>query len=308
MAGDDGAGPADPEHGGVDGSADLDELTQHVRWDRVADAVDADERDDVVDPAGLDVVGVEPDPRQRRQELPLHLGALGRGDAGRPGRHCVHALVEPDLRSGVELVAVGGDAVELDLGQERLVQLTEGTLDLALALGVTGLARRDLDAVVGGELDRRRVQLEPASLRGAERAHPVGAGHGRHAAEGLEGSHDALEGVLPVLAGGEPPHALPGPRRDRAEHPKRMVPAPRLGDVVEVAEVELDLLARVGVDRHRHRSRRPEPRTPHVPDRTCHGRVGAGEALGPQLVVHRHGQQPRAPPAAPRPEHANAAS
>jgi hypothetical protein len=45
-----------------------------------------------------------------------------------------------------------------------------------------------------------------------------------------------------------------------------MIPPPPLGDVVEVAEVELVLLARVGVDRHRHGRRRPEPRPTDVAD------------------------------------------
>lgn len=93
-------------------------------------------------------------------------------------------------------------------------------------------------------------------------------------------------------AGSEPPHALPGPRRDRPEAPQRRVPAPGDSDAVEVAEVELDLLARIGVDRDRHRSRRPEPRAPHLPDRSHDGRIRTGVTLSAQLVEHRHRQQP----------------
>ena len=78
VAGDDGAGPANLEAGAVDGSADLDELAQHLRWHRTADAIDADGRQDGVDPTSLDVVGVETDPRQRRQKLQLDLCSLGR--------------------------------------------------------------------------------------------------------------------------------------------------------------------------------------------------------------------------------------
>ncbi len=94
------------------------------------------------------------------------------------------------------------------------------------------------------------MQAEPASLRRAQRAHPVGARHGRHAAERLEGAGQAFEGVVLVLRGREPPQALAGPARDRSEAAQRMVPSPAFGDVVEVAEIELVFLARVGVDRH----------------------------------------------------------
>ena len=223
---------------------------------------------------------------------PLDHGPLGRGDAGRPGRHGMHTLLEPRRSPAVELIDRGGDAVDLDLWGNRLLQLTERPLDLALALGVTGLARRDLHSVVSGELDRRRMQPEPPALRRAQRAHPIGAGDSRDAAERLEGPDDAFEGVLPVLAGREPPDALPGPRRDRPEAPQRVLPTPRLGDGVEVAEVELDLLTRVGVDRHRRRSRGPEPRPTDLPDRSHDGRIRTGVTLRSQLVEHRHGQQP----------------
>ena len=42
VAGHDGAGPANLERVAVDGAADLDELAQHVRRDRVADTVESD--------------------------------------------------------------------------------------------------------------------------------------------------------------------------------------------------------------------------------------------------------------------------
>ena len=59
--------------------------------------------------------------------------------------------------------------------RRTLPEVAERPLDLAFALGVAGLTGLDLGAVVPGELQRRRVQLEPAALRPAERAHPVGA-------------------------------------------------------------------------------------------------------------------------------------
>ena len=47
----------------VDLAADLDLVPQRFRRDRVAVRVDRHERPRVVHPPGLDVVGVEPDPR-----------------------------------------------------------------------------------------------------------------------------------------------------------------------------------------------------------------------------------------------------
>ena len=90
---------------------------------------------------------------------------------------------QPLLGSPVQLGQIGGHAVELDLGQERLLQLAERPLDLAFAFRVAGLARRDLGGVMRGEPDRRRVQHEPSTLRPAERAHPVGATRSGHTSD-----------------------------------------------------------------------------------------------------------------------------
>ena len=99
---------------------------------------------DVMHPAHLDVVGVEPPPRQRRQEAVLGREPFDRRHTGRRDAHRMHPLVEPEPGPPVQLVEIGGDAVEFDLGQERLLQLTERSLDLAFAFRVTGLTGLDL--------------------------------------------------------------------------------------------------------------------------------------------------------------------
>ena len=152
----------------VDRAADLDELAEAPRAAPSSGRRQRDERHDVVHPAGLDVVGVEPHPRQRRQERPLDRAAarpvVHRSPATRTGctRSSSHVPGAP-----VQLVEIGGDAVELDLGQERLLQLAERPLDLALAFRVPALHDVIVGAVMRGETDRRRVQHEPAALRAA---------------------------------------------------------------------------------------------------------------------------------------------
>ena len=83
VGGDDLAGPTDRELAGIDHAADLDELTEDLWRHRVADTIDSDERDDVVNPAGLDIIAIEPHPRQRTQERPLDLQSLGGWFTGR---------------------------------------------------------------------------------------------------------------------------------------------------------------------------------------------------------------------------------
>ena len=54
-----------------------------------------------------------------------------------------------------------------------LVSVLLVQVPIALAFRVSGLTRLDLGAVMTGELERRRMQLEPSSLRLTERTHPV---------------------------------------------------------------------------------------------------------------------------------------
>ena len=95
------------------------------------------------------------------------------------------------------------------LFEEPLLDVSEGAFDLALALGVSGLAGPDLGAVELGEGGRGRVQAEPPALGLPEGPHPVGAQHLGHPAD-------------------EPRRTAPGPRRcarwsmERANHQMRI--------------------------------------------------------------------------------------
>ena len=112
----------------------------------------------------------------------------------------MNALVEPHVCPPVQIVEIDWDAVGFDLGQERLLQRPERSLDLALAFGVAGLTRRDLRRVMRGEADRRRVQFEASALGPAERSHPIGATRRRDAADLVEEPGDPFEGVMTILA------------------------------------------------------------------------------------------------------------
>ena len=220
----------------------------------------------------------------------------------------MNTAVEPGLGSTVELVDVGGDAVELDLGQERLSQLPERPLDLPFALRVAGLTGGDLHAVMSSERHRGGVQLEPSALRRTQRPHPVRPRRRRDTAERFEHPDEPFEGVVLVLGGGEPPHPLSWPARDRPEAAQRMIPAPPTGDVVEVAEVELVFLARIGVDRHRHRRRRlgtvdPERHGRRAPPSDTNPRTPRRAACGAPTPPTDAGRCPatsRSAPATPR--------
>src|SRR4051812_49788362 len=118
----------------------------------------------------------------------------------------MHPGLQPAFGAPVQLGEIGRDAVELDLGQERLLQLTERTLDLAFAFRVPRLARRDLGGVMGGEADRRREQHEPAALRTTEGTHPIRATRRWDPTRGVEEPGDTLRGVVTVLRRREPPH------------------------------------------------------------------------------------------------------
>ena len=67
----------------------------------------------------------------------------------------------------VQLGEIGRDAVEFDLGQERLLELTKRPLDFAFAFGITGCTRRDRRRMMRSEPNRRRMQHEPPALRPA---------------------------------------------------------------------------------------------------------------------------------------------
>ena len=100
----------------LDRTADLDFLAEHVVRDPVTGPLDGDERHDVVDPAGFDIVGVEPVPRQPCEEAPPDLEPNRRLLAGRTGCHGVDAFTQPYRGTAVELGDVGGDSVDRVVG------------------------------------------------------------------------------------------------------------------------------------------------------------------------------------------------
>lgn len=154
---------------------------------------------------GLDVVGVEPTSRQRPEEASLYVEPLGRSHSGAAVLAGVHTLVDPQPPTIVELVDRRRHTGDDELLEERLLQITERPLDLALAFRVAGLARLDLDTVMPGELKGLRAQQEPSPLGLAEGAHPVGPGDLRDTASRVEEPGDTLEGVLTVDRRREPP-------------------------------------------------------------------------------------------------------
>ncbi len=74
------------------------------------------------------------------EEVAFDLQARRRRLTGRTRLDGVHTLGEPHLRAPVQIGEIDRDAVGFDLGQERLLELAERSLDLALAFGVAGLA------------------------------------------------------------------------------------------------------------------------------------------------------------------------
>ena len=110
----------------------------------------------------------------------------------------VDTVGDPAGGAIVEFVDAVGHAGHDEFLEERLLQITKRTLDLAFAFRVAGLTRLDLHTVMAGELECRRVQKEPPPLRQAEGAHPVGASQQRHATRGVEEPGDPFEGVLTI--------------------------------------------------------------------------------------------------------------
>src|SRR5690625_753719 len=134
-------------------------------------------------------------------------------------------LSKPDLGSPVQISEIDRDALGFDLGQERLLQLTKRTLDLALAFRVPSSTRNDLHPVMSPERDRWGVQLETTTLGPTECSHPIRSTRDRHTPGLLEEADHALESVMAVLRGREPPEAPTRPRQDHPEHDQRPSPA-----------------------------------------------------------------------------------
>src|SRR5213078_4297762 len=160
---------------------------------------------------------------------------------------------QPGGGPGVEL----GDRSRRSYGDELLheggLELTEGSLDLSLSLGIAGGAGLEAETVGGRELQGFGDEAEGLASGHPEGPHAVGPPDPGHAADVLEEAHQALEGVGPVHRRGEPPVAVAAPAQDRPEAvqlPKAPGPAPGTA----VGPVELELLACGSLDRHAHRS------------------------------------------------------
>lgn len=77
---------------------------------------------------GLHAVGVEASGRQRCEGLALDLEAFARSDAGAAMGPGVHALIDPELRPGVEVADRAGQTGHDELFEERLLQILERAL------------------------------------------------------------------------------------------------------------------------------------------------------------------------------------
>src|SRR5690606_5883600 len=144
----------------------------------------------------------------------------------------------------VELVEVGGWTIQLDLLEERLLVVAERPLHLPLPGGITRRAGDDFDLMVGGELDRRRMQAEPFPRRLAQRSHPVDPHPTRDPTRRFEEPDHPLKRVLAVERRGEPDGAPPRPTQDTTQTEQLVVPTPADGPVGAVRPIQLRLLAR----------------------------------------------------------------
>ncbi len=170
---------------------------------------------------------------------------------------------QPHLGAPVQL----GDVdrrIEIDLGQEPGLEIAERPLDLAFAGGVTWPAHLQRQPVVTGELQHRWMPPEAAATELAELPHPIRPPDRRDPVEVVEPASQALQRVGLVDRRGEPPAFAAAPAQHRPEAMQLMVPAPAAGPPVAVRPVELELLTRRRVDRHRHRRRPAAQAAAHV--------------------------------------------
>ena len=96
-------GQSDLEHPFTERGPTLDQLAQGVGRDRVGDAFPLDEGKHGVHPSGLDVGGVEADPRQDGHHRNLEGQAVDRSHACRRVHSVVHSGGEERLGPGIDL-------------------------------------------------------------------------------------------------------------------------------------------------------------------------------------------------------------
>ena len=140
--------------------AHFDLLAETARWHRVAHAAPLDLGDGHVHPPGLD-------DRRCRTAGEAAAPSIGASISESLGRDLSHAAVESAVDAArrsssaarsLSSATLFGAPVARALFEEPLLHVTEGAFDLALALGVPGLAGPDLGAVELGEASRRRVE------------------------------------------------------------------------------------------------------------------------------------------------------
>ena len=202
----------------------------------------------------------------------------------------MHLRPQPGCGTGVQLGDRAGRPDGGHLLEEGGLELAEGSLDLALSLGIPGGAGTEGEAVGGCKLERLGDEAEGLAPGHPEGPHAVRPPDPGHAAGVLEEAHQALEGVGPVHRRGEPPVAVAAPAQDRPEA-VQLAQSPGPAPFAAVGPVELELLACGGLDRHAHRSVAMAAHPPGLPEVAHQRRVAAIEALGPQQALHRGTQQ-----------------
>src|SRR5437762_10768827 len=129
---------------------------------------------------------------------------------------CFFFQAEDGIRD-TSVTGVQTCALPIYLLEEGGLELAEGSLDLALSLGIPGGAGTEGEAVGGCKLERLGDEAEGLAPGHPEGPHAVRPPDPRHAAGVLEEAHQALEGVGPVHRRGEPPVAVAAPAQDRPE-------------------------------------------------------------------------------------------
>ena len=276
--------------------ADLDDLAGEFGRGGVEHGVPLDHRN-ASHLAGVTDCGVEAHRGKVSEQGRFDCEALDGCHLGRPVHHRVHVARQPLRCPAVELADVLG-RVKVHLGQEPSFQISKRTLDLPLALGVSGVTGLQGEVVVTGEGQRDRGEDKGLAPGLAELTHAVGAPHGGTAADGLEELHQSLQGVGPVDRRCEPPELVTAPAQNASEALQLVVPAPAPGEVGALRPVELELLRRCRLDGHRHRHMAPG-RSPHRVQVAGEGLIRALITFGPDhphdraaLKVGVMGQQP----------------
>jgi len=225
---------------------DLHDFAYQMGWDRILPSPPA-YKTILGDPSVLGIIeGIVVSCIQRHEKSPLGLQPLRRNFSGGPVGSGIDQI-KPSDKLSVQIITIpeGAAAEEVPSNKSDL------TFHLSLGLGTSGWTKSGNEAIMGGKIEKTRVQsgiTQPQPSEEYHRFEVIVEDSVRDATDLLKGTLMAEEKMFHILALQKATGSKPAPTKDQNKKVHPLTLACLLKTDVEMAPVNLRLFPRIGLE------------------------------------------------------------